>query len=321
MFPMTALLTHAELSKRKTPNRQSSDARRAVRCTRHGNLTLFPRVERAVPVNKAFEEMETPRVIASISNVSTSGVGLIVNEELPDGLEFDVQWPQPRFAIPLRFEVVHSQAVSGGMYRTGARLVAGVLPAEPMPSNFVNGEQPDETQITANVADFVEITTPLEPAAVAESPIPESPVPESPVPESPVVESPVSESRPATEIKAESEIDIQASAAAAFANGVLKFEPDLAAPSTDRMNPSPAGTLRISSAFGFDKTQTIEGVTTCGWERSISLRRDGERLWVYIHSPGKKNGWGIYVNPDQFESALENVRQSASSPFISTLAA
>jgi hypothetical protein len=87
------------------------------------------------------------------------------------------------------------------------------------------------------------------------------------------------------------------------------------------MNPSPAGTLRISSAFGFDKTQTIQGVTTCGWERSISLRRDGDRLWVYIHSPGKKNGWGIYVNPDQFESALDSVQQSATSPFISTLAA
>jgi hypothetical protein len=266
MFPMSALLSHAELTRRKTPSHQASECRRAIRCTRHGNLTLFPRVEHATPMDDSFvAEIDEPRVIASISNVSTTGVGLIVDEELPSGLEFDVAWPQAKFPIPLRFEVVHSQPVSGGMYRTGARLVAGVLPVEPTPSNFVNNEQPDEVQ----------------------------------------------------------ESMMKVSAQESFMSGVLKYEPDMPAstPVNDRTHPTPQGTLRISSALGFDKTEKLDGVTTCGWERSISLRREGDRLWIYIHSPGKKNGWGIYVNAEAFQSTLERVQQSASSPFISTLAA
>jgi len=264
MFPMSALLSHAELTKRKTSNKQAAEGRRAVRFNRHGNLTLFPRVERGQPIERptgrTAESQEEPTVVASISNVSTTGVGLILSEELPNGLEFDVQWPQSKFPVPLRFEVVHSQQVSAGLYRTGARLVAGVLPAEPMPLNYINQEQPDET-------------------------------------------------------------DSNETATIAFIGGVLNFEPDMPSPESDQASPTPPGTLRAASAFGFDKTEKIDGITTCGWERSISLRREGSRLWIYIHSPGKKNGWGIYVNPEEFESALDRVQQSASSPFITTLAA
>ena len=267
---MSALLSHAELTQKKASNKQSSEARRAMRCTRHGNLTLFPRVELGEPVDAIIDVVETPRVIASISNVSTSGVGLIVDEELPSGMEFDVEWPQARFPVPLRFEVVHSRPVAGGMYRTGARLVAGILPAEPVSANLVNVEQPDEV-------------------------IPD-------------------EFAQADDKQSQHE-------AATFADGVLMYESQLPAPETDRMSPTPPGTLRISSAFGMDKTEKIDGVTTCGWERSISLRRDGNRLWLYIHSPGKKNGWGLYVDPDRFEAALDRVQQTASSPFITTLAA
>jgi hypothetical protein len=264
MFPMSALLSHAELTRRKTSNKQAVDARRSRRCTRHGNLTLFPRVEIGIAEDSSFDDLtDPPRVIASISNVSTTGVGLILSEELPDGLEFDVEWPESKTREPLRFEVVHSKPVSGGMYRTGARLVAGELPPEPVSSNFVNQEQPDEN--ASNESMSISSTS--------------------------------------------------------FTDGILKYEADIPAPTNDRMNPAPQGTLRVASAFGFDKTEKLDGVTTCGWERSISMRREGDRLWVYIHSPGKKNGWGLYVDAEQFEAAFERVQQSASSPFISTLAA
>ena len=105
-----------------------------------------------------------------------------------------------------------------------------------------------------------------------------------------------------------------------FAGGVLQFEPEKRQP-TMNLAPAPAGTFRMSHAFGFDKTEKLDGVTTCGWERSIEIRRDGDRLWIYIHSPGKKNGWGIFVDPDAFEAAMDRVLEGSRSPFISTLAA
>ena len=260
MFPLTALLSHAELTRRRSPGVEAVEARRAPRRVRHGNLTLFPRVERAVPVVASNEPVEEPRVIASISNVSSSGVGLILSEELPGGLEFDCEWPQGEFPVPLRFEVVHSQALSAGMYRVGARLIIGVLPEEAVPTDFVSEQQSEDVEIS-------------EPSPVE------------------------------------------------FAGGVLKFEPTLPQPTDEQACPSPAGTMRVSSAHGFDKTETLDGVTTCGWERSISIRRKGDRLWLYVHSPGKNNGWGIFVDADQFEAAFNRVQEGASSPFISSLAA
>ena len=104
-------------------------------------------------------------------------------------------------------------------------------------------------------------------------------------------------------------------------DGVLKIDPHIPEPASDRMAETPPGTLKISAAFGFDKTETLDGVTACGWDRSVSLRRDGARLWLYVHSPGKKNGWGLFVNPDEFEAVFNRAQQSAESPFISTMAA
>jgi hypothetical protein len=239
---------------------------------RYGNLSLFPCVERAEPLVDAHIIDEEPRVIASISNVSSTGVGLILSEELPAGLEFDVDWRIGGFAneapVPLRFEVVHSRPVSAGMYRTGARLIAGILPDEPVPAEFISQEIPTESE-----ADFTDRQISDEPAPVE------------------------------------------------FAGGVLKFEPQTFAPSDGHKAPAPPGTFRASSAFGFDKTEKLDGVTTCGWERSITIRREGERLWIYIHSPGKKNGWGIYISPDQFEAALTRVQRAAQSPFVTSMAA
>jgi PilZ domain len=270
MFPLTALLSHAELTRRKSTNAEAVEARRAPRRTRYGNLTLFPRVEHPESMVPQVQYEEDPCVIASISNVSESGVGLILSEELPDGLEFDVEWPQGEYPVPLRFEVVHSRAMSAGMYRVGARLLIGVLPEEPLPTDFVSTEQPDEMD-------------------------------------------------PNIEISNDS--DSAESAAMVFAGGILKFEPNVPEQTDEKRSPSPAGTFRASSAHGFDKTETMDGVTTCGWERSVSIKRVGNRLWIYIHSPGKKNGWGIFVDPDQFESAFMRIQGAASSPFISTLAA
>jgi hypothetical protein len=267
---MSALLSHAELTRPRSTRAQSAEARRAPRRTRYGNLTLFPRVENALPESPVREAMEEPRVIASISNISTTGLGLILSEELPRGLEFDVDWNEGESPVPLRFEVVHSQPVSAGMYRTGARLIAGELPEPQVPTDFVNMDQSDPEQ---DATDAVSDKTTSEPAPVE------------------------------------------------FAGGILKFEPAVSDSSEDLKIPAPAGTFRASSASGFEKTETLAGVTTCGWDRSITLRRADNRLWVYIHSPGKKNGWGIFVDANQFESAYNRVQQAAGSPFISTLAA
>jgi hypothetical protein len=269
MFPLSTLLSHAELTTRSSDVTNVGEARRAPRRARYGNLTLFPHVERGEiqDANVVLDEDE-PRVIACISNVSATGVGLIVSEELPSGLEFDVDWDHEERPVPLRFEVVHCRPVSAGMYRAGARLIAGILPEEPVPTEFISLEMPEGSE-----PDVVDSALPDAPASLQ------------------------------------------------FAGGVLKFEPESYRTTRNSTGSVPAGTFEASSAFGFDKTERLDGVTTCGWERSITLRREGGRLWVYIHSPGKKNGWGVYVDPDQFEAALGRVQKAAQSPFVTTLAA
>jgi hypothetical protein len=269
MFPLSTLLSHAELTTRSSDVTNVGEARRATRRVRYGNLTLFPRIERGEleDTNGIIDEDE-PRVIASISNVSATGVGLIVNEELPTGLEFDVDWDHEERPVPLTFEIVHCRPVSAGMYRAGARLVAGILPEEPIPSEFIALEIPEGSEIDA-----------------VEDVMPEAPAPLE------------------------------------YAGGVLKFEPESYRASEQTTGPAPAGTFKASAAFGFDKTERLDGVTTCGWDRSITMRREGDRLWLYIHSPGKKNGWGIYVDPDQFEAAFNRVQRAAQSPFVSSMAA
>jgi hypothetical protein len=268
MFPLSALLSHAELTKRKSTGAASVEARRAPRRTRYGNLTLFPRVEQAEPVVASRQPVEPPRVIASISNVSTTGLGLLLSDELPHGLEFDVDWREGEFPVPLRFEVVHSQPMSAGLYRVGARLIVGIMPEEPVPTDFVSMEQPADSEL--QIGD---------------------------------------------------ETDASEEAAMVFAGGILKFEPSIPEQNDSMKMPAPAGTFKASAAHGFDKLETLDGTTTCGWDRSISIRRSGDRLWVYIHSPGKKNGWGIFVDAAKFEAAYNRVQQAAGSPFVSSMAA
>ena len=298
MFPLSALLAHAELKTRAqrppVDPPSAAEARRAVRITRYGNLTLYPRVERAYAVDttdpfgpgepmsaEAIDAVwEEPRVVATLSNVSTSGVGLILGEELPTGLEFDVNWDEGERPGPVRFEVVHTQPVSAGMYRTGARLVAGELPAEPVPTPFVRRF---ELASEAEPADGPTSLPALVPQAQGESPV------ESTAPRMSLVR-----------------------------DGVMSLSRVPVEPSPSDVGPAPAGTFRASRAGGFEKTERLDGVTVCGWERSIEVRRDGDRMWIYVHSPGKKNGWGLFVDADQFEAAVGRIQAAAGSPFIAT---
>ena len=101
MFPLYELLTHAELSKPRSVSADIVEARRTPRYSRCGNLTLFPRVERPEPIDPLEEE---PRVLASMSNISTTGLGLIHDGELPEGLEFQFL-PKP-FTLKQLIETV-----------------------------------------------------------------------------------------------------------------------------------------------------------------------------------------------------------------------
>ena len=300
MFPLSALVAHAELkSKAKAAAAAPADARRAVRITRYGNLTLYPRVERGQSVDVAAayapgESMpadvidavwEEPRVIASISNVSATGVGLILSDELPTGLQFDVNWAEGETPGPVRFEVVHTKPLTAGLYRTGARLIAGQLPAEPVPTPFVR---------RFALASEAEPTT-----AIVSAPV--EPTPD--VPGEPAA--------PRMQLVRDDEPSPR------FTTGVIDMGRRPAEP-VDARRPTPEGTFQAAAAVGLDKTERLDGVTTCAFERSIELRRDGDRMWVYIHSPGKRNGWGIFVDAHQFEGAVARVQAAAGSPFVAT---
>jgi hypothetical protein len=302
MFPLTELLSHAELTKRQS-RAERADARRAPRRTRYGTLTLFPCLEKHEPVIEDDESAEERWLVGSISNVSTSGVGLILADKLPNGMEFDVQWPEGDYPIPLRFEVVHSRPISAGLYRTGARLIAGVLPEQAVPTNFVSVDSPEMDSADIDVPTDTEFSESIE----LNSEAPASPVG-------------VGDDTEYYEQASTQASSYEQASPVVFAGGILKFEPQV----PDRQSqatPVPAGTFRASHALGFDKTETLNGVTTCGWDRSVQIRRDGDRLWIYIHSPGKKNGWGIFVDSEKFQSAFDRIQQAAQSPFISTLAA
>jgi hypothetical protein len=104
--------------------------------------------------------------------------------------------------------------------------------------------------------------------------------------------------------------------------GIMRYEPESSLADDDADPALPPGTFAVAHAAGFDKTERLDGATTCGWERSVEIRRVGARLWIYIHSPGKKNGWGIFVDADEFESAFARIQDAAEKPaFVTTLAA
>jgi hypothetical protein len=281
MLPLHELLSHAELTSPRPTTVEAVEARRAERRPRCGNLTLFPCVAGSQSTELPADE---PRIVASVSNVSQSGLGLVHCDQMPAGLQFDVQWKSGEARVPLRFQVVHSRRTSLGLYRTGARLIEGVMPELPEPSSPVlSRPQSQRVYITSDspspaVSDEVPVINVVEDEIVAEEPV------------------------------------------TSQFSGIMKYEPVEPEEEHDS-TPAPPGTFHVSAAFGVDKTERLPGVTTCGWEREVEIRRDGSRLWIYIHSPGKKNGWGIFVDPEKFEGALDRVQQAAKSPFITTLAA
>jgi hypothetical protein len=278
MFPLYELLSHAESANPKPVPPQVVEARRSPRRSRCGSLTIYPRLVRPDTFDPMLDE--EPQVVASMSNISGSGMGLILGEELPAGMEFDVDWQSGEASVPLRFQVVHSRAVSGGMYRSGARLIHGQLPEEPAVSEVSASHA--STMSPAPVIQKIEVQE-----VEAEQPEAVEMVPVS-------------------------------------SSGIMRYEPASydASEASSQHEAEVPGTFKIANAFGFDKTERLDGATTCGWERSIEMRRVGPRLWVYIHSPGKQNGWGIFVDANQFESALSRVQDAAETPaFVTTLAA
>lgn len=182
------------------------------------------------------------------------------------------------------------------------RLVSGQMPEEATPTDFTQLALPESNESVLESA----LQASAEIQAIAQAAFPE------------LVESLNAEIEATEQAEAESEAPAS-STTSATSTGIMHYEPD-PTPAPARLI-APPGSFNVSEAFGFDKTERLDGVTTCGWERSVEIRRVGDRLWIYIHSPGKKNGWGIFVDPSEFESAFTRVQQAAKSPFITSLAA
>jgi hypothetical protein len=280
MFPLCELVTHAELARPKSIPDSIMESRRVPRVTRIGSLMLYPLIEREAhePTDPTFEE---PTVVASLSNVSHSGLGLVHEEPLPPGTVFEVDWEQGDDCVAVTLQVVHSREIAPRLYRTGARVVSeqGIpveASANDAPVRF--SSRPPTVRVVERAA-----ISDVEPAA---------PEPTSAVP--------VSTSRNIMRIDAP---------------GTWGYE-------GEGYLPAPPGTLRITSGDPrFATTQRVQGASPCGFDRQVEVCRVGDKLWIYIHSPGKKNGWGIYVDPADFENAMARVREQVSHPTIGTLAA
>ncbi len=63
--------------------------------------------------------------------------------------------------------------------------------------------------------------------------------------------------------------------------------------------------LPASQARGFVRGTTLDGKTVCGWERQLDLRREGNRIWLNMHPPGKTAGWGMFVDRSELIGSIE----------------
>lgn len=268
MFPLYELVTHAESSKVRSVPAKAAEARRSPRRPRFGNLTLYPLVDRPEPLDPLEED---PTVIAAVSNVSRHGMALVHSDPMPEGTVFDVDYEHDGERIPVQLEVVYTRQIAPRMYRTGARVISKtLLPDEPMP-------EPIRERLT--------------PMELAASPTGDNAQPAAPAAESPLPAQVASERIEAARILPE--------------RGVMRIEPARSATPAGAPAFTPPNTLRISDATPqIVTTQRLNGVSPCGFDRNVEVSRSGDRLWIYIHSPGKKNGWGIYVSPAEFQAAL-----------------
>jgi hypothetical protein len=143
MFPLCELFTHAEAAKPRAVPAPMREARSSPRLTRYGNVILYPQVERQEPIDPLEED---PTVIAAISNVSGNGLALIHSDPIPNGTIFEIDWEVGNDSIPLRFEAVHSQRITPGMYRTGARLLAGTIPSNEPAQRLLPSDASESSQ-------------------------------------------------------------------------------------------------------------------------------------------------------------------------------
>jgi len=106
--------------------------------------------------------------------------------------------------------------------------------------------------------------------------------------------------------------------ACATSDGVMSIEPSPATDHIPGLTPAPADVVRMPGAVQLVKAERLSGITPYGFERELEICRIGDRLWLYIHSPGKRNGWGIYLDPGQLGAALARL---ATEPAAGSLAA
>ena len=50
---------------------------------------------------------------------------------------------------------------------------------------------------------------------------------------------------------------------------------------------------------------SISGKTVSGWERVLDIRADDDRLWLNMHPPDRESGWGMFIDRDELEAALQ----------------
>ena len=226
---------------------------------------------------------EEPRVVASISNVSTSGVGLILEDELPTGLQFDVNWEEGESPGPVRFEVVHTKPLSAGLYRTGARLVAGELPVEPVPTPFVRrfelAGEAEEKRFARTMAM---------------------------VPINPVVE-------------VQPEPQPHYAPLSLVRDGVMSLSRVPAGPSKVDRRTDPAGDVQrlARRRVRQDRAPGRRHRLRVGAQHR-DAPRGGADVDLRPLAPARRTAGALFVDAEQFEGAVDRLQAAAGSPFVAT---
>jgi hypothetical protein len=52
---------------------------------------------------------------------------------------------------------------------------------------------------------------------------------------------------------------------------------------------------------------TLNGTSESGVSRQMECEVHHEQVYLWIHSPGSKNGWSIYVNAQELATVLHNL--------------
>jgi hypothetical protein len=294
MFPLYQLVSHADSSRPQRPWERVLDSRRSPRRPRFGNLTIYPESVSHHPSGPVGEE---PAVVAALRNVSGTGIAIVHGEPLPAGTVFRAVWSVRDVQIPVRFRVVHSQVVGDGIYRTGARLMTDDAPTR---DDLVDAPPPPLQPAAAPpIAPAPVEYVFAERAAMSSHEINLAPVASETVTE--IDSADANETDPGV---VESAARVEVESAAAAGECVMNLDPSPATRHVAGLTPAPADVTRCTGAVQLVKAEHLHGVTPFGFERELDLCQIDGRLWLYIHSPGKRNGWGLYVDPRQLRAAL-----------------